>query len=154
MHTVELPDGRRVDDYLQLQLSNFVLIFAETAAEEIICLRQYRHGARRTSLELVAGGIDPGEDPATAARRELLEETGYASAEWALLGKAVVSVAQGIGTAHFFRTRGASRLQEPCSDDLEEAVLEFLSREQLNAAVHNGEVIATSHLAAIALALL
>jgi ADP-ribose pyrophosphatase len=154
MHTVELPDSRRIDDYLQLRLGDFVLIFAETAADEIICLRQYRHGVRQTSLELVAGGIDPGEDPATTARRELLEETGYGSTEWSLLGKAAVSVAQGIGTAHFFRARGASKLQEPCSDDLEEAILEFLTREQLIAAVHNGEVIATSHLAAIALALL
>jgi ADP-ribose pyrophosphatase len=154
VETVELPDGRHVDDYLQLKLADFVLIFAETESGDILCLRQYRHGARRTSLELVGGYIDPGENPITTARRELLEETGYASEEWTPLGKFVVTAVQGLGTGYVFRARVATKIQEPCSGDLEEAAIELLGREQLKAAVRAGEVIASPHLAAVALAML
>lgn len=48
-----------------------------TAEGEAVLVRQYRHGARRVTLEMPGGLIDDGEDPATAALRECLEETGY-----------------------------------------------------------------------------
>ena len=48
-----------------------------TARDEAVLVRQYRHGAQRVTLEMPGGMIDPGEDPATAALRECLEETGY-----------------------------------------------------------------------------
>jgi ADP-ribose pyrophosphatase len=43
----------------------------------IILIRQYRHAARQFLWELVAGRMDPGENPRQAAVRELIEETGY-----------------------------------------------------------------------------
>jgi len=45
----------------------------------ILLVRQYRHAVGRFLWELVAGRIDPGEPPLRAARRELLEETGYSA---------------------------------------------------------------------------
>jgi 8-oxo-dGTP pyrophosphatase MutT (NUDIX family) len=42
-----------------------------------VLVRQYRHGAERVTLEVPGGLVDPGEDPAAAALRECLEETGY-----------------------------------------------------------------------------
>ena len=48
-----------------------------TADNEAVMVRQYRHGAQRITLEMPGGLIDAGEDPATAALRECLEETGY-----------------------------------------------------------------------------
>jgi len=44
---------------------------------DIVLVRQYRHAAQAELLELCAGGLNPGEDPVEAARRELEEETGY-----------------------------------------------------------------------------
>src|SRR5258708_38698686 len=43
----------------------------------ILMIRQYRHAARQSLWELVAGRIDAGESPRKAAARELIEETGY-----------------------------------------------------------------------------
>jgi 8-oxo-dGTP pyrophosphatase MutT (NUDIX family) len=48
-----------------------------TPDNEAVMVRQYRHGAQRITLEMPGGLIDAGEDPAVAALRECLEETGY-----------------------------------------------------------------------------
>src|SRR5260370_41567331 len=86
IESVLLTDGQCVDDYVQIDIPDFVLIFAETVSSEVVCLRQYRHGARGVSLELPTGRIDDAEAPLESARRELLEETGYKSTNWAPLG--------------------------------------------------------------------
>jgi 8-oxo-dGTP pyrophosphatase MutT (NUDIX family) len=48
-----------------------------TKEGDVVLVRQYRHGASKVTLEMPAGLVDPGEDPAEAALRECLEETGY-----------------------------------------------------------------------------
>jgi ADP-ribose pyrophosphatase len=47
------------------------------ASGEILLVRQYRKAVGKELLEIPAGGIDPGEDPVTAVKRELQEEIGY-----------------------------------------------------------------------------
>ncbi len=65
-----------------------------------------------------------------------------------------MSATQGIATAYLFRARQAVKRQEPCSGDLEDAVVELLTHEALVAAVRRGEVITGSHLAALAIVML
>jgi len=54
-----------------------VCIVARPTDDEVIFVRQYRHATGGELLEIPAGGLDPGEDPLDAARRELEEETGF-----------------------------------------------------------------------------
>lgn len=150
---VELPDGRLVDDYWQIRLNDFVVVIAETGTGEIVCLRQYRHGPRRASLEFIAGRIENGETALDTARRELLEESGCVGDHWQVLGSFTVSATQGIATAHVFHASGVAQRQAPCSGDLEDSVTVLLTRDKLIEAVRNGEMIVGSHLAAFGLAL-
>lgn len=54
---------------------------------EVILERQYRHAAGQFLLELPAGRVEPGESTLAAAKREMIEETGYRAKKWSLLTK-------------------------------------------------------------------
>lgn len=75
---VELPDGSQIDYYLA-EHRDVACVLALTPGDEVLMVRQYKHGAGRVELELPGGLVDPGEDPFDAAARELREETGFAS---------------------------------------------------------------------------
>jgi ADP-ribose pyrophosphatase len=75
---VLLPDGHRMDDYFVRVGPEVVLVFPVTREQEVVMVRQYKHGAQEILLELPGGFFHAHEeDPATAALRELQEETGY-----------------------------------------------------------------------------
>ncbi|WP_319415404.1 NUDIX hydrolase [Marispirochaeta aestuarii] len=53
---------------------------------DFLMVRQFRHGSGELTVEFPAGAVDPGEDPADAAARELLEETGHRADEFVCIG--------------------------------------------------------------------
>jgi len=63
-----------------------VVMVALDDLDRVILVRQYRHAVGRELLEFPAGGLEPGEDPLEAARRELREEAGLVAEEWVPLG--------------------------------------------------------------------
>lgn len=77
LETVELPNGKVIDDYSMWAESDVAFVFAITENHKIPLVRQYKHGAQSVVIEFPAGYIDKDETPEEAARRELLEETGY-----------------------------------------------------------------------------
>ena len=78
---VELPNGTVIEEFHRIESPDWVAVLAITPENQVVLVDQYRHGIARVSRELPAGVIDAGETPAVAARRELLEETGYVAEE-------------------------------------------------------------------------
>ncbi len=87
--TIEEPDGHRhIKDVVRHNGSVVMLAVDERtnpADPDVILERQYRHAAGQYLIELPAGSRDPGEAPLAAAKRELIEETGYRAKKWTLL---------------------------------------------------------------------
>ena len=82
---VLLPDGKETfREYVHHP--GAVAVVALTKEGAVILERQHRYPLRQDFIEIPAGKIDPGEDRLACAKRELLEETGYAAADWQRLG--------------------------------------------------------------------
>src|SRR5215203_2112325 len=73
---VELPDGARIE-YGVLESGGFAAVVPVTGGGDVVLVRQWRQPLGAFTLELPSGGVDAGEKPERAARRELFEETGY-----------------------------------------------------------------------------
>ena len=153
-HTIELPDGRVISDWPWIISPDYVIVLAVTEDGEFLCFRQTKYGVDGTSLAPVGGYLEPGEDPLTAAQRELLEETGYEAPDWINLGQYRVGGNHGAGMAYLFLARGAHRVAEINSDDLEEQELFPLTRSEIEAALAAGEFKVLAWTTAVALALL
>ena len=81
---VRLPNGNINPEFYVLEYPDWVNVIAITDEGRFIIERQYRHGIGSAGWEIPAGVCEKGETPEQAARRELLEETGYGDGEWTL----------------------------------------------------------------------
>jgi ADP-ribose pyrophosphatase len=153
-HTIQLPDGEVIEDWPWVIVPDAVIVLAETRDGKYVCFRQTKYAVEGTSLAPVGGLIDTGEQPIQAAKRELLEETGYSSEEWIDLGSYVLEPNRGVSVANLFLARGAERIADPDSDDLEDQQLLLMERAELEDALIWGEFKVVTWAAVVALALL
>jgi len=152
-HTVEFPDGQLISDWPWIITPDYVNMVVVTEDERFICFRQVKYGIEGTTLSVVGGYVNEGEAPLAAAKRELLEETGYESPDWLSLGSYLVDPNRGIATGHLFLARGARYVTPRDVDDLEEQELLLLTRTELETALERGKIKVLAWAAAVAFAL-
>lgn len=152
-HQVELSNGTVIKDWPWLITPDFINVVAITCEGKFVCLRHPKYAIEGTTLAPICGYIEPGENPLTAAKRELLEETGFTSNDWIDLGSFTVDANRGCGKGYFYLAKNASKKSEPTEIDIENPQIEFLSKEQVITFLEKGEVKVISYALNISLAL-
>jgi ADP-ribose pyrophosphatase len=108
---VRLPDGQEaIREHILHPGAVMIIPLLENG--NLVMERQYRYPLHRVFLELPAGKIDAGEDPLHTAKRELLEETGYAATEWHYLGCTHPVISYSSEQIDIYLARGLSMQQQ------------------------------------------
>lgn len=138
---VRLPNGN-THDYLTVQHPGAAAIVPIDEHGRILMVRQHRQALDDNLLELPAGKLEPDEDPWIAARRELMEETGFACSHLELLVSYYTSPGFTDERIHVFEARGLQAAgPPPGTDDDEPIAIEWLEGEQVLEAIQDGRIV-------------
>lgn len=151
---VQLPAGLVLDDYFVSVRADVVLVFAVTENQRVVLVRQYKHGIGEVLIELPGGVIDEGENtPLEAARRELLEETGYASDEVEQLLAVSDNPTKDTNRIHFFLARNARRVSAQNLDETENIEVLTVPLTEVESMIFDGRIRVAGSVALCLLAL-
>ena len=137
---LELPDGRIIPEYYVLEYPNWVNVIAITKDGQFVMERQYRHAARKISLELPCGVMEEGETPLEAAQRELLEETGFGGGQWKKLMELSPNPSAMSNMTHCFLAIGVKKIAEQHLDETEELSVLFMTKEEVKRMLNENQI--------------
>ncbi|MEZ4700109.1 MAG: NUDIX hydrolase [Rhodothermales bacterium] len=146
---VRLPNGHEIEEFHVVEYPNWAASVCLDTEGQLVMVEQYRHGIGRFSLELPAGVIEPDEDPFDGARRELVEETGYTSADWTFLGRCSTDPSNHSNYAYLYLARDASPSAEQALDQEEMIRVHRMPAGDLLEAMMDGEIVHGIHMTAL-----
>ena len=152
--TVLLPNQQVIDDYFVVVRPDVALVLALTANEEVVFVRQYRHGIGEILLELPAGTFDPNlESPEVAAQRELQEETGYSAPHLVKLATLYDNPVKDTNQIHLFLAQNAFVSSEQKLDVTEAIEVVLVPTREILERILSGKICVSGTIAALFLAL-
>jgi ADP-ribose pyrophosphatase len=138
--TVCCPRTGEEHDFYVLESRDWINIIPLTPDNQVVMAKQYRHGTREITLEIPGGLVDPGDTPEEAARRELLEETGYEAKELILLGSACPQPAILNNRSITYLARDVQQVQEPQLDETEDIEVILVPLSEITDLIRRGEI--------------
>lgn len=148
----ELPNGVVLDKYYIREINDFVQVVPINANGEILIVQQYRHGPQIISTEIPGGIVDPNEDPLTAAKRELLEETGCVAEHFESVPPFYTNPARNTNQAHTFIAHNARIEHPPQQEATEHIEFEFVSQDRVLKMLDAGQFDHALHVASLLMA--
>ncbi len=134
------PRTGQEHDFYILESQDWINVIPLTPDEQVVMVKQYRHGTREITLEIPGGLVDPGDTPADAARRELLEETGYEAKEVLFLGSACPQPAILSNRSITYLARDVRKVQAPQLDDTEDIEIVLVPLSEIPDLIRKGEI--------------
>ncbi|MDH3590827.1 MAG: NUDIX hydrolase [Planctomycetota bacterium] len=133
--------GAPTHDFHVIEAGTWVNVVAVTPDGAVVLVRQFRHGIEEVSLEVPGGLVDGTDaDPAAGARRELLEETGYAGGPLRRIGSVTSNPAILNNRTESYLTQDAVPTADPAPDPNEELELVLVPKHEITGLVLRGEI--------------
>ncbi len=137
---MKIPSENHQGSFSILVAPDWINVMALTSKNEVVLVEQFRYGIEEATLELVGGVCDPGEEPIEAAKRELLEETGYAGTEYIYLGKVSSNPAIQTNYTHTILIKNCEKVGEQNLDVNERINVHVIPYEQFLEYIRSGEI--------------
>lgn len=158
--TYRFPDGSIFEPFYSYSRRDYVVIVASDTEGKFLCVQQFRQGIRKVTTEFPAGGIErkdgkeygardlSGEAAIDAAKRELLEETGYESDEWRHLLTIPSNATMADNYAYLFAADNCRRISEQALDETEFLNVRKYSGKEIEALISEGNFEQAMHILA------
>ena len=137
---VKLPTGAEIHDFYVLEYPEFCNVIAITKDGKFLMERQYRHALGVEAFELPCGVMEKGEAPLDAAKRELLEETGYGGGEWRELMTISPNPGGMNNLTHCFIAEGVEKIGGQSLDEHECLTVHLLDRADVRRLLDENEI--------------
>jgi 8-oxo-dGTP pyrophosphatase MutT (NUDIX family) len=134
------PGKNESHDFFIINAPDWVNVVALDMEGNFITVHQHRLGTDERTIETPAGLIEPGEDPLDAARRELLEETGYEAETITLMRKLSANPAIMNNYIYFFKATGCRRVAGQNLDRAEDIEVRLYPGRQIRAMLESGAI--------------
>lgn len=149
----ELPNGRIMPAFYVNEYPDWVSGFALTKDNKVVMVKQYRHGIGQVCIETPGGVMDAGEDPETAMRRELMEETGYQFQSAEFLGQVCANPSTGNNYLNMFLLTGGEKTGTQSLDETEDLEVALYTIDELKVLLKENKIMQSMHVSCIFYAL-
>ena len=149
----ELSNGKLINAMV-MEFDAWANVLAITKDQQVVLVKQYRHGVKEVLLELPGGVVEDGESPLVGIQRELLEETGYSSSNFIEIGQSYPNPANQTNTVYSFLALDVEKIAGLHLDDGEDIEVHLIPLDDLITMTKHGEFMHALQLVTLFRALL